>query len=205
MPINKTHKLIYIHIPKTGGTYIEYLFDMRKDKTLFSSGDKLLGRTKQHYPYKLIVKEVKNIENYYIFTTVRNPYYRFLSAYSQYPDRCNKKFKVMINKRTPLEFSKFLYEKIKEDGYDFFSQGSFHQFEPMVRYLNGIDNIKIIKLEENFNEEIILLCKKYNINVDLKPQNVNKNNNYDILLNNELKDIIYEIYKEDFIKFNYKK
>lgn len=204
MPVNKKHKLIYIHIPKTGGTYIEYLFDMRKDKTLFSSGDKLLGRTKQHYPYELIVQEL-NIENYYIFTTVRNPYYRFISAYSQYPDRCNKKFKDMINKRNPLEFAKYLCEKIKQEGYDFFSQGSFHQFEPMVRYLKGIDDVKIIKLEENFNEEIILLCQKYNINVDLKPKNVNKNNNYDILLNEELKSLIYEIYKDDFIKFNYEK
>lgn len=88
MPVYKNHRLIHIHIPKTGGTAIEWQF--------FALGDLTWGpecwigeeiRDGRWYEYQhLSMTELQTLSNsqyadFESFAVVRNPYRRLLSDY----------------------------------------------------------------------------------------------------------------------------
>ena len=222
MPINIKKKILFIHIPKCSGTYISKLLEMENNNFLYSLGNcHILGRTLQHYPLNMIINVINtynimnnlniNIINYYIFTIIRNPYIRFMSAYNQYPHRCNKKFSEMINNMNITEFAVYLKNKVNKEGYDFFKYGAFHQFEPMIYYIKDFEkyNIKIdfIKMEEDYNDKIENLCMihSFNYNNNIVNNNTTNINYLDIFKNKLLIECINEIYKKDFEFFKYKK
>ena len=226
MPINNNLKLIFIHIPKCSGVYITKLFGMYANNFLHSTNNPLIpkkdchiyGRTLQHYTINMILSCIHrynvmnpikniNISNYKVFTIVRNPYTRFISAYKQYPNRCNKLFKNLINNKNMVEFAKYLVNKIKNEGFNFFNYGAFHQFQPMHSYIKNDDvKIEIIKLDEpNFNKKIKDLCLTYGLsyNNNYLNNNPNKVNYKQYLKNTDFVNCINFIYKEDFELFNY--
>ena len=214
MPINIKTKILFIHIPKCSGTYINNLLNL-KNPILYSNNHSRdyanLGRTLQHYPLSHIIDITNslkiNIRDYYIFTIVRNPYTRFISAYMQYPTKCNKEFKEMINNRNLIDFVFFLKKKVEKEGYNFFKFGSYHQFQPMSDYINNSkQKIDIIKLDDgNYNRKIMEICKKSRNKYNNNKLNMgNGKNDVQYYLNNKtFLSCINYIYKEDFIKFNY--
>lgn len=213
MPINLKKKIIFIHIPKCSGTRINKLFDMDTHNVLHSCDNHKLSRTKQHYPYFLIKEELENLNNYYIFTIVRNPYRRYVSAYNQYPNRCAKVFSNMINNMDMKNFAKYLLDRIKNEGYDFLKYGAFHQFEPSIFYIEKNNpDIHIIKMDDKYNDNIKALCKKFNIEYD-NNLILNANGNRDhgeecyeeIMKDEEYRNILYTIYEEDFKYFEFEK
>ena len=59
MPISHTHKFVFVHIPKTGGSSIEKFFNMygvdnKGNNTVFNS-DIMFGNDSQHFTYKKIL------------------------------------------------------------------------------------------------------------------------------------------------------
>tara|TARA_B110000208_G_scaffold873_1_gene1085 strand:- start:3036 stop:3674 length:639 start_codon:yes stop_codon:yes gene_type:complete len=212
MPINIQKKFIYIHIPKCSGTRINKLFGMTNNKILYSSNNTNLGKTKQQFTFNEIIKVLNNnnlnILDYYIFTVVRNPYARFFSAYNQYPNNCNIDFKKMINNMNIKEFAKYLLNRIKNEGYDFFNYDSFHQFQPSIFFIEKNNfHINIIKMEYEYNKNIQTLCKKFNIDYDnnLYVNKISNKNVKEYYADKELCNIIFEIYKADFEYLKYNK
>ena len=69
MVLNVSHiyKTCYVHIPKTGGSSIEYILFNRYN-------------TSEHCS----IEYYKNYFGYYIFSIVRNPYMRIISVYNYY-------------------------------------------------------------------------------------------------------------------------
>jgi hypothetical protein len=92
MPINKNNKLGFIHIPRTGGTYIEYLMGVHEnrpgtglDKNYNKYGDVnyLFGRNMQHLTFQDIINLVgENCNNYYWFSIIRSPKDRLISIFN---------------------------------------------------------------------------------------------------------------------------
>jgi hypothetical protein len=155
-------------------------------------------------------KLIDNIQSKYIFCTVRNPYHRFLSAYHQYPENCSEAFKTMINGMSYTDFAKHLFDKINNEGYDFFQYGTYHQFQPMYDYISSDIplNIQIVKMEDDisFKETLKEICSKCNYEyVDTKMNAANTYIEYDKILNenNDLKKYLQIVYKKDFEFFNY--
>ena len=225
MPINTHKKILFIHIPKCSGSYITKLFNLYNE-ILYTSGPphdcKILGRTLQHYPISYITdtintynimnnkKENIDLSKYYIFTIVRNPYTRFISAYNQYPNNCNEKYKDMINNRSLIEFVEFLKNSIENEGRNFLKYGAYHQFQPMTDYIDNKNvNIKIniIKIDDNLYEDnIIRLSNMYDINYNGEKINTSSvdNPDYNYYLNNKtFINCINYIYKDDFLMFDY--
>lgn len=93
------HKLIYIHVPKTGGTSIEtflldyfnlgerspfYLLDGIGKRETKEKDGKRTFYPYMHFPLAWIEEELAKIniivdETWNIFSVVRNPYYKLLS------------------------------------------------------------------------------------------------------------------------------
>ena len=92
MPYYKEKDLLFIHIPKTGGTIIENELKKKTPEELFSPGNNYLKSlinppysriTPQHQFYSTLYDYRRklniNFENIKVFSVVRNPYDRIIS------------------------------------------------------------------------------------------------------------------------------
>ena len=198
-------KCIFIHIPKTGGTSIEQ-FIIENGKNNLQYHGVMNNRSLHHLTaFELYKNMSKNrphnlYSKYYSFSIVRNPYERLLSEYywTKIP---NVGFKAGKSKDHFLKYvknvvrNKLYFQHIDND--HFIPQFNF------VYYKNKLFVNEIFKFED-FDWINNYLKKKLNIINDIPLLNksiVNKKEEW----NEEQKNIIYELYKKDFIIFNYNK
>ena len=196
MPYYKDANLLFIHIPKTGGTSLEEYLLKKYNQTVHDSDkNKIIPIMKrlflQHYTYDEIYKNrqvlgVNFDDNLKIITIVRNPYDRLIS------DMLYLRF---INKNSSPEQiynvikNKYLYEK---DLYN-------HNI-PQYKFLidenkNVIPNLKIFKTETLTTE-----LKEYGFtDYDGKDSSTD----YSKYLNNDSIKLINKFYKKDFELFGY--
>ena len=207
---NDNVNILFIHIPKTGGTSVEvylslkfnikldnkslYFFSNEETKLQFENKNLKIDSSLQHLSYNKIVEcnEIFNIDfkNIEIITIVRNPYERIISElFWRKQIKSNSSKEEVYN-----EITKFL-----KTGCD------CHQV-PQYKFLEDkdkkiINNIHILKTE-TLNADM----KKLGYNNFNVFTNINKNKiNYYDLLNKESINLINNFYHYDFKLFNYKK
>ena len=209
---NNDVNILLIHIPKTGGTSLEYYFSKEyniklNEKSLFmflneetkKQNNIEINSSLQHITYQTIIKykDFFNIDfnNLKIITIVRNPYERIISDLF---------FFFKINKNSSKE----------------------HVFNVIKNYLldNKLDNHNIPQycFITNENKQIIpnthilhtenLTNDMYNLGYTNFKNHINTNYqvnpssiNYYDYLNNDSINLINDFYHYDFELFNYKK
>ena len=205
---NNDINVLFIHIPKTGGTSIEIYFSTKfnielnnnslflhiEDERLLNENMKI-NSSLQHITYNQIVEYSKvfniNFDNIKIFTVVRNPYERIVSDLF---------FLNLITIDTTKEevfniISKYLV-------YEYYDN---HNIPQHIFITNDnkeiIQNIQILKTESLKNDMNKLGYTDFN---NFENVNVNKLNYYDYLDNKSI-ELINNFYHLDFILFNYDK
>ncbi len=188
--------LIFVHIPKTGGTSLEYWIEDSLPKH-----SKWKYKNINHLSFeeiKTITKRRISIEGHYKFSIVRNPYDRAYSLFQQVSRQNNlTNFEdIFINKRLQHPFI----------GY----------FDTMTNYLKG--GMDHAFKYEDFPQIIDHLGQKFNFTKEFKIVNPNDSitHGYEVYPIKEFKyykeyeqnkhwiSIINDIYYEDFINFDYK-
>lgn len=187
---------IFIHIPKTGGTSV--------GQTIYDSN--VIGHKHRKWSdYYYLNKKFYN--NSFKFCFVRNPYDRILSVYNY-----------LMNVPSQHIYTKKWAEKFMTD---------VSSLEEFVNYLNPIrmkvwphlelqtdyifsgkkNMVDFIGRFENFEEDLMFVAKKLNINVNKVPHlNKSAKKEKSVPIVNELiKERIYYLYKKDFILLNYDK
>jgi hypothetical protein len=201
MPVFEKQKLIFIHIPRTGGTsiffnntYIEFDKKNNEVETKLNHLDIKDFRFHSknsftHLRFTAYEKYTKT-NKYKIFTIIRNPYDRIFSYYKYhiYKLKINKEILSLNNEFE--KFNKYLNFYLKNKQYLVYrTQKYFLLNEHQV-----IDpKIKIIKYE-NLNQEIKNL-PKLNASINF----IFKKNVY----NQENIEIVKKHFLEDFINFDY--
>jgi len=220
-----TEKLIFIHIPKTGGASVEdFIIDKLgyERNSLFMTNN--LGLLKahnglgltlfphMHYPLKDVVKianssKIKVDNSWTIFSIVRNPYYKLISElfftdliplkyhYHSLPENVKDKF-----------FNECLDEYFSNSNYSS-NRHSNHSL-PQYKFFEGTDlNYKIFKFEEGL--ENIMIKLGFEVNDDF-PHVLNtfelqqiKKPNYRDVLTPYLVEVVNEKYAKDFEIFGY--
>jgi len=205
---NKDINVLFIHVPKTGGSSLETYFSSKfniplnnkslfhfiKDKQLLNENIKIKSSL-QHITYNQIVKYSKilniDFDNIKIITIVRNPYERFVSDLFY--------FSLITTDSTKEAVFDILHNYLVSDKYD------NHNIPQHTFITNDkgeiIENIHILKTESLTNEMKVLGYIDFNIYDNV---NINKVNYYNYL-NNESIEIINKFYHLDFILFNYNK
>ena len=76
MRVSDAHQVVFVHVPKTGGSTIDLLFDRE-----VPDARKIEG-TGRHAPYGRLLKVDPSIAEYWSFGFVRNPWARMVSYWS---------------------------------------------------------------------------------------------------------------------------
>jgi hypothetical protein len=202
--IKKNNKILFIHIPKTGGSSVELYFsnkfNIKLDNnilygTLLNKKVVNLEHTMQHMSYSTIYKHRNyfNIDptRFKIITIVRNPYNRIMSE-------------LFYIRRIHIESSKEeTFEQIKK----------FILEEPIKNDYHNIPQYKFITDKNKMLISNIIILRTETLNKDMQNlgyadfnvvSNANQLKiNYNDYLNDASINLINEFYKDDFLMFNY--
>jgi len=177
----------FVHIPKTGGLAILKTFGI----------ENCAGHGK--YFKK---------SNLHSFTFVRNPYDRLVSAYFYI---CNAKEhkQTYIDLIKPHQNFEGFLRAMRQDRFAFFNCGCAH-FKPQAYWIFNKNNIQVDSIFrfEHFDEsinKIHLMLNGESYNKPIEFVNTSEHKPYKDYYTEELKNIVYNIYKIDFDLFNYKK
>jgi len=218
MPISDKYKTIFIHIPKAAGTSIEYVLEMhevddvgvnRYLKPISICKNKLFGGPYQHMPFTSLSKHISpdKIDNYFKFAIVRNPWDRMVSHVAWLDGK-------WYNKRelTQEEFNTYianLFKRFKENGervtFDKFTQHEIPQYKFIY---DTSDNDKLlvdyVGKFENLDEDWKIIRERLGVQLELPTRMKSHHRKYTSFYNQQTKEVVDKIYKDDIEKFNYK-
>jgi hypothetical protein len=214
-------KIIFIHIPKTGGDSIEFLLEKKYNQPL---------RYYRHCELCHIIDKtnIKDITEYKIFIVIRNPYERLLSTfYHQFGNSSKQKITeylkniicIMKNKEKYIPVNTYSHKKyIETNKLNHHDVGKLYtinnqkieksMIEPLdywipTKYMNNITFLNFHDLNHSFDKykEIIgiqdVLPKRNNCKV-----NKDDKYNIDLFYSDEMKKDIEMIYKKDLEIYN---
>lgn len=204
---NKEVNLLYIHIPKTGGTSIEAYFSSKfkinlDTKSLYRFLDKKtaerlnINSSLQHITYETIKKYTRelgvDLKNIKIISSVRNPYERAISDLFHYKliSETSSKEDVFA---ALIQFIKLPYDNHSLPQYVFVTDSN-------KRLIPGIHVLRTESLTQGMHS---LGYTDFNLykNVTSRKEKINYYN----FLNDESIEVINRKYDEDFQIFGYKK
>jgi hypothetical protein len=204
---NENVNILFIHIPKTGGSSVDLYFSTKFNISLnynslysfFANltivNNTIFNSSLQHITYNQMIKynNLFNIDfnNIKIISIVRNPYERIISDLFWY-----KKINVNISKKEVFDI---IHQYLVSDDYD-------NHNIPQYKFITD-DNIKIIPSIHILHTETLTNDMKdlgYE-DFDLVMNNNKVNVDYYNYLNSESIRIINDFYHFDFILFNYVK
>jgi len=203
--INEKNKFIFIHIPKCGGTSIEFL--LKKDSRIRTGWDKKKKVFRQHCTI-LQLKQLYNIkvDKYFSFTFCRNPWDRAVSGYkSWFREACP--FRNMVKGTTLKDYllCRNGYERINHlenslgRGDHFRSQYEYiidEHSEPIIDYIGRF---------ETYQQDFNTVCDKIGIPRQQPPHmNITNHKHYTEYYDDETREIVAKKYARDIEYFGYK-
>jgi hypothetical protein len=205
-------KLIFIHIPKTGGTFIESR--LQSLNTKIYNTKRIFGGHARYIDFK---DKIKDIDVYDIFSIVRNPYDRIISAYNYLKTRVNKgnplDQKEWLGLKSPSSLTEFInaiYDEYKHNNLHYY----IHILQQVCFVRDNDDQIKskILKYEY-LNMDFLKFIEKYKLNIEVYNElskiyskiDIKKHYDYNKELSSNDINKINEIYHDDFELFNYTK
>lgn len=187
--INDKHKFIFIHIPKTGGTSIEQAFNQNRVRQKH--------RTMTQYENMLHA----NIDQYFLFSVIRNPWDRMVS----YWNWRQGKYSAPIDGKMNI-FSEWLRYIISID----LNRESRNDFKmaisPQFTSLKNKNNKIIVDLIrfENLQNDFDTVCEKIGIPQQQLPHyNKTNHKHYTEYYDEETNQIVAEKYAKDIEYFGY--
>jgi chondroitin 4-sulfotransferase 11 len=195
-------KIIFLHIPKTGGTSVEQALNLVYKKDGYGINDN--KKAMQHYDWHEYKKHIGNekYDKYYKFTISRNPYDKVVSDYF-WLKNVAKITNDNFQKKSFDEYLNYCEHIVKNKLYNL---TIYHDhFKPQHRFIFDNNNklmINKILRFENFEYVTKFVNTRYNTNLKHLNDNKSKKN---IILNDIQKNKIYDIYKNDFILLKYEK
>lgn len=212
MIISKGRRYIFVHIPKTGGTSLALALEARamKDDILIGDTEKArkrrgrltnlnaAGRIWKHSTLRDIegVVETAEMQDFMVFTMVRNPWDRMLSYYCWLKDQTFEHPAVTLARSTT--FSGFLQDT---------TNGKSLQAAPYGSYVTGPTGVEFcdayVRLEhlaedlEPVEDHLGFRLEMPHVNQSKRPKD------YRGVYTNEDADRVAEICAEDIARFGY--
>ena len=187
--IDHENKFIYIHIPKCGGTSV---------LTHLDSPD-VNGDSHWHYNRKPINENL--VQDYFVFTFVRNPWDRFVSEVNwlkhNRPNTNSMSFERICRKFKNNRFQKYIGKSLAKTHL-------IPQYDSASYAVRDISNVDFIGRFENLQEDFNTICDKIGIPRQQLPHtNTTKHKHYTEYYDDETRQIVAEKYAKDIEYFDY--
>lgn len=161
MIIDRNHKVIFLHNPKCGGTFVksEYEKAGNRDTTLFfSTWVKQYNTDPWHITYDLLPRFIPNWEKYRLIVMVRNPYNRYLSArkelkrgLSSFPDKLRAPYLLEGEYRKMTKYQKYLRSL-----YDVTLRKDVKRFQHFLSIEDVQDSLELLESMNYYEQDLIL-------------------------------------------------
>lgn len=211
MIISHKHKFIFYSFPKTGSESVREMLSFLNEEIISEYKD----REKQGTPYyshmppsELKVEfEKKGIDfnEYKGVCIVRNPWERLVSLYLMI--KRNTRFRLFLP-----SFSSWL-NTISTDGkggggsnLERWRRFGTYTINSFIKDINGEPLVKTIIPLDDVEFKLFEVLESLNINtkeLELPRKNVSGNNDYYSYYNNETFNLVYELYKDEILEFNF--
>jgi hypothetical protein len=207
MIISTKHKFLFIHIPKNAGTSLMKALEphakksdlthfLRAKKTKHQTYADVLDLNNKVGGWKSFFKP--NLENYFKFAVVRNPFDRMVSLYHYL-----QKPHVRPDLNTDISFIEFLRE-LKDPESPF--QG-LHSVKTQAAFVTlGSKKIEMDKIcrFENLTEDLTALEGDLGVKLEMPTRNVSDHKGYkEYYADSEAMDIVLDRFDIDFDLFQY--
>lgn len=189
MPASDKYKVIFVHIPKTGGSSIE---QMIAPYYLYSGTVPIL----QHLTPKKLKKYIDDNKwnNYYKFTVVRNPFDKLVSDY-KWMIKCG-----IIKNKSFKEFVELAKDIVTNNKYS--DNKYYDHFIPQHMYFEDIEYDYVCRFE-TLAKDIEIVKKAINCQTKLPHVNKTKKTNYKTYYDDDTRKIVSQLYQKDLEQFNY--
>ena len=216
--ISHTHKFIYSHIPKCGGTTIENTLSKYAIKTFGRNADRKWLRNKR------LFDAVDEYVHYYKFSFSRNPWDRLVSCYIFFKSKFANRVKNIHSFNEFVESTNLFlkeynsinedYSNIKDntcadglDGAKINAPSSFaflgYHVLPQTYFIKN--NFDYIGRVENLQNDFNIICDKLGITRHQLPhKNKSKHKHYTEYYDNSTRQIVEKFYANDIEYFGYK-
>ena len=230
MPILHSAKIIFVHIPKTGGGTIEKtlgIYGNDNNGNLSPDHTLLYGKYKNKFLQHLTISQIKEInkkefDTYKKISFVRNPYDKIISEYL---------WRIQVYGKRKLEFKEYIIEEVvpRKNNINKFVKNFYkdESFVPFLdaHYINQVDylflNKKLAVDEigkfENFEDDFTRIFNKKPINTKVHKSKINytyylikkilpkflANKMYRKYYDYETENIIRKEFSKDIEIFNY--
>tara|TARA_B100000787_G_C16116761_1_gene260714 strand:+ start:144 stop:842 length:699 start_codon:yes stop_codon:yes gene_type:complete len=230
MPILHSAKIIFVHIPKTGGGTIEKtlgIYGNDNNGNLSPDHTLLYGKYKNKFLQHLTISQIKEINKkefatYKKISFVRNPYDKIISEYL---------WRIQVYGKRKLEFKEYIIEEVvpRKNNINKFVKNFYkdESFVPFLdaHYINQVDylflNKKLAVDEigkfENFEDDFTRIFNKKPINTKVHKSKINytyylikkilpkflANKMYRKYYDYETENIIRKEFSKDIEIFNY--
>jgi len=199
--INRQQKIIFIGNPRACTTTLNVLLS-----------PKGFDFSYWHDTVEYYVKSIPDYKDYQYFMIVRNPYDRFVSWWSQHR-RHNHKFIMKYNNFEEWVKSGEFHDWPTHTDGDPRPPRNYWTEQSPLRQIDFIKNtgdveVNILKFENIQEEWEDLFVKKTNLyfdSVSFPKTNDTKHDSFETYYTDELKEIVYNHTKEDFMAFGYSK
>lgn len=214
MLISDAERILFVHVPKTGGVSVELMLKKRCPDFRLKPAARPIGR---HAPLARILRTEPEVADYWTFGIVRNPWARMVSWYSMI-DFWNHKHGPAsgkpqnLERNTPADGNAMWRTVVSDyDGFDDFVLRGTDELprvgKPQWTYLSAPKLGKeadFIGRTESFAEDLAVVQRRLGVEPTPPPhRNSSSHGSYRDYFTDATRKKVAEVYAEDIDRFGY--
>lgn len=207
MRVSDAHRVLFVHVPKTGGSTVDLIFDREVD-----DARKVKGASR-HFTYGELLDLEPQLEDYWSFGFVRNPWARMVSWWAMTVDVYNRAERGHERASYKVENLRQIWGPLGEYRQDFptFVLEGTAKVErlrvPQMQRLsaNGRGEVDFIGKVENFAHDVNVIREKLGLDPveELPRRNRSKHGHYTDYYDDRSRERVAELYAMDIEAFGY--
>lgn len=207
MRVSDVNRVLFVHVPKTGGSTIDLIFDQEVEDA------RKVQRAKRHFTYGELLELEPSLTHYWSCGFVRNPWARMVSWWAMTVDMFDRAERGQEPARTKVEKLRGIWGPLgqyREDFPTFVLEGTQHVERLRVPQLhrleaNGRGRVDFVGKVENFVHDVNVVREKLGLAPveGLPRRNSSTHGHYSDYYDDRTRERVAELYAMDIEAFGY--
>lgn len=207
MRVSDVNRVLFVHVPKTGGSTIDLIFDHEVEDA------RKVQRAKRHFTYGELLELEPSLTHYWSCGFVRNPWARMVSWWAMTVDMFDRAERGHEPARTKVEKLRGIWGPLgeyREDFPTFVLEGTQHVERLRVPQLYRLQadrrgRVDFVGKVENFVHDVNVVREKLGLDPveELPRRNSSSHGHYSEYYDDRTRDRVAELYAMDIEAFGY--